>query len=48
MDALGYVYWKGDKLMISFKSGTDVNAGARMAHLKGKEMEFDWNNIFID
>lgn len=47
-DAIGYVYFIKDKQMISFKSGNDLNAGARAPHLKGKEMEFKWEDIFID
>ena len=47
-DAIGYVYRENDKTMISFDSGTDVNAGSRCDHLKGQVMELDWKNIFID
>jgi hypothetical protein len=47
-DAIGYVYRENDKTMISFDSGTDINAGSRCDHLKGQVMELDWNNIFID
>jgi len=38
----------GDKTMISFDSGTDINAGSRCEHLKGQVMELDWTKIFID
>jgi len=47
-DAIGYVFREGDKTMISFDAGQDVNAGSRCDHLKGKVMELDWTNIFID
>jgi|TARA_Y100000816_G_C26099902_1_gene582708 Cdc6-like AAA superfamily ATPase len=47
-DAIGYVFREGDKTMISFDAGQDVNAGSRCDHLKGQVMELDWNNIFID
>ena len=47
-DAIGYVFREGDKTMISFDAGQDVNAGSRCDHLKGQVMELDWTNIFID
>ena len=47
-DAIGYVFREGDKTMISFDAGQDINAGSRCDHLKGQVMELDWTNIFID
>ena len=48
VDAIGYVYWEGDKLMISFQSQNGVEANARCEHLKNASMEFDWDSIYID
>lgn len=50
-DAIGYVYRKEDDdgksdLMISFKSNDALEAGSRSPHLRGKEMKFNWNNIY--
>ena len=47
-DAIGYIYREGDNTMISFNSMDDITAGSRCDHLKGQEMELDWNKIFID
>ena len=47
-DAIGYIYREDDKTMISFNSQGDITAGSRCDHLKGQEMELDWNKIFID
>ena len=47
-DAIGYVFREGDKTMVSFDAGQDINAGSRCDHLKGQIMELDWTNIFID
>ena len=47
-DAIGYIYRENGKTMISFNSGDEIAAGSRCEHLKGKEMELDWNKIFID
>jgi hypothetical protein len=47
-DAIGYIFREGDKTMISFDAGQDINAGSRCDHLKGQVMELDWTNIFID
>jgi len=60
VDAIGYVYRKRNKLMVSFKSDGDIATGNRMPHLSGKEVllsESDkdtyevktfWENIFPD
>ncbi len=48
MDAIGYVYRQEDKLMISFKSDETVVCGSRCEHLKGADIEADWNKIFIE
>lgn len=47
-DAIGYMYRKNDKLMISFKTTDGVTMGARPKHLAGQSFEFDWSKIFID
>ena len=46
-DAIGYVY-RNDKeqLMVSFKANEAIEAGSRCAHLKGKEVKFEWKNIY--
>ena len=46
-DAIGYVY-RNDKeeLMVSFKANDAIEAGSRCPHLKGKEMKFEWKNIY--
>tara|TARA_R100000781_G_scaffold59077_1_gene37922 strand:- start:464 stop:994 length:531 start_codon:yes stop_codon:yes gene_type:complete len=46
-DAIGYVY-RNDKeeLMISFKANDAIEAGSRCPHLKGKEVKFEWKNIY--
>ncbi len=47
-DAIGYVYRKKNELMISFETSDELEVGSRCAHLSGKNMEFKWENIFID
>ena len=46
-DAIGYVY-RNDKeeLMVSFKANDAIEAGSRCPHLKGKDVKFQWNNIY--
>ncbi len=48
-DAIGMVYRdpKG-KLMVSFESSGEVEAGSRCEHLISKNFPFDWKEIFID
>ena len=45
-DAIGYMSREDDKLMVSFKSDESIEAGSRCPHLKGKEMKFEWKNIY--
>ena len=46
-DAIGYVYRDEDeKLMVSFKANNAIEAGSRCSHLKGKEVKFEWKNIY--
>ena len=47
-DAIGYVYRneETDKLMVSFKANEALEAGSRSPHLRGKEIELKWNNIY--
>jgi hypothetical protein len=47
-DAIGYVYRdeENSKLMVSFKANDALEAGSRSPHLKGKEMELKWNQIY--
>jgi len=46
-DAIGYVY-RNDKeeLMVSFKANEAIEAGSRCPHLKGKQVKFEWKNIY--
>ena len=46
-DAIGYVY-RDDKeeLMVSFKANDAIEAGSRCLHLKGKNVKFQWKNIY--
>ena len=47
-DAIGYVFRDEDeKLMISFKSDTALEAGSRSPHLRGQIIPFDWKKIYI-
>ncbi len=57
-DAIGYLYRKGKKTILSFKSSDEVACGARPDHLRGQEIviaeEIDdklvtyWDRIYID
>lgn len=58
-DAIGYLYRKGKKNFISFKTGDEVACGARPDHLKNIEFvisEYDeegnyttyWDKVFVD
>lgn len=58
-DAIGYLYRKGNKNILSFKTNDDVSCGARPDHLKNQEIiisEVDedgefrtyWDKVFID
>jgi hypothetical protein len=58
-DAIGYLYRKGDKNILSFKTNDDISCGARPPHLKNQEIiisEVDedgtyvthWDKVFID
>ena len=47
-DAIGYVFRdeENSKLMVSFKANEALEAGSRSPHLRGKEMELNWKNIY--
>lgn len=47
-DAIGYIYRDDEKkkLMVSFKANEALEAGSRSPHLRGKEMELKWNQIY--
>ena len=46
-DAIGYVYRnEKEDLMVSFKANESIEAGSRCPHLKGKEVKFEWKNIY--
>ena len=48
VDAIGYVYWEEDQLMISFESRDGVEANSRCQHLANVTLNFEWDNIYID
>ena len=46
-DAIGYVYRnEKEELMVSFKANESIEAGSRCPHLKGKNVKFEWKNIY--
>lgn len=58
-DAIGYLYRKGDKNILSFKTNDDVACGARPDHLKNEEIVISeinengeyvtyWDRVFVD
>lgn len=47
-DAVGYLYRKGESIIVTFKSSDEITCGSRCDHLKGQEFEFDWKKIYID
>lgn len=57
-DAIGYLYRKGNKNVLSFKTSDEVSCGARPEHLRNKEVELSelvdgkiithWNQVYID
>jgi hypothetical protein len=47
-DAIGYVYWDKEELMICFQSKDGIEANSRCEHLKNTTLPFKWENIFID
>lgn len=58
-DAIGYLYRKGNKNFISFKTSDEVSCGARPTHLKNAEFVISelkedgtlityWDHIYID
>jgi hypothetical protein len=60
VDAIGYIYRKGNQNYISFKSKDNITTGTRQIHLRDKEflisemnpetgeLKTFWNQIFID
>ena len=58
-DAIGYLYRKGNKNILSFKTSDEISCGARPEHLRNQEMilselgednkvTINWNKIYID
>lgn len=57
-DAVGYLYRKGKKNILSFKTTDEISCGARPEHLRNQEVEISelkdgelmthWDRIFID
>ena len=58
-DAIGYLYRKGNKNVLSFKTTDEVCCGARPEHLRNQEIvlseisedntvQVNWNNVYID
>ena len=46
-DAIGYVFRdEEEKLKVTFKSNTALEAGSRSPHLRGQIVDFDWKNIY--
>jgi hypothetical protein len=57
-DAIGYMFRKGNKTILSFKTNEEVTCGARPEHLRNEEivvtemtedgeLKFHWDKIFI-
>jgi hypothetical protein len=57
-DAIGYMYRKGNKVILSFKTTEEVTCGARPEHLRNSEiviselnekgeMEFHWDKVYV-
>jgi hypothetical protein len=57
-DAIGYMYRKGNKTILSFKTSEEVTCGARPKHLTNEEivvselnekgeLEFHWDKIYV-
>ena len=57
-DAIGYLFRKGNKNILSFKTTDEIACGARPEHLRNKEIEVselvdetvvvNWDKVFID
>ena len=45
-DAIGYVFREEDSLKVSFQANEAIEAGSRCEHLKGKVIDFKWNQIY--
>jgi hypothetical protein len=57
-DAIGYMYRKGNKTILNFKTNEEVTCGARPEHLRNEEivvtemnengeLEFHWDKIYV-
>jgi hypothetical protein len=57
-DAIGYMYRKGNKTILSFKTNEEVTCGARPEHLRNEEivvtemnekgeLEFHWDKVYV-
>jgi hypothetical protein len=58
-DAIGYLFRKGDKNVLSFKTNDEVSCGARPDHLRNQEIVISevtedgeyityWDKVYID
>jgi hypothetical protein len=57
-DAIGYLFRRGNKNILSFKTTDEISCGARPEHLRNKEIELselvdekvvvNWKNVYID
>ena len=57
-DAIGYMYRKGTKTILSFKTNEEVTCGARPEHLRNEEIVIsqmvdgtlttDWSKVFVN
>jgi hypothetical protein len=56
-DAIGYMYRKGSKTILSFKTNEEVTCGARPDHLRNKEvviadssegsLKISWDEVYV-
>jgi hypothetical protein len=48
-DAIGYVFRdENNDLKISFQGSDELEVGSRSPHLRGKILDFKWNQIYLD
>ncbi len=48
-DAIGYVFRDDEgQLKVSFQGSDELEVGSRSEHLRGKVIDFEWHNIYID
>lgn len=48
-DAIGYVFRdEENRLKISFQGTDELEVGSRSPHLRGKIIDFDWHQVYVD